>query len=72
MTDRIDKLVEHAIGYTSEMLAADGKFWSVAERGLDKMLENLRIADAGHPALARLAAFIAAQNEVYGGGGARH
>ena len=72
MTDKIDELVAHAIAYTKSLLSADGLHWPVAKQGMRRMADNMRVGREGHPAIARLEAFIAEQDAIYAGAGTRH
>jgi hypothetical protein len=71
MTDRIENIVEKALLYTEEILAAAAADWSVARIGLSKMAANIRNAAPDHPALQTLVRYIEENDARYGAGAGR-
>ncbi len=64
MADRIEEIVNRAIKHTLTILDSSRGGWSAARKGLIKIHDDLAFGAPGHPALARLKAFIAAQDEA--------
>ncbi len=56
--DKIELIVERAIAYTESILLRAPHHIGAAREGLERMRENLARGAPGHPALARLEAFI--------------
>jgi hypothetical protein len=59
MADNIEEIVNRAIEHTLTILESSRGEWSVARKGLGRIHDDLAFAAPGHPALARLKAFIA-------------
>jgi hypothetical protein len=59
MADKIEGIVEQAIGYTRPLLEASPDRWSAARQGLRRIHEELVREAPDHPALSRLRSFVA-------------
>jgi len=66
MADKIEEIVNRAIEHTLTILGASRGAWSVARKGLERIHDDLAFAAPGHPALARLKAFIGDQDRTRG------
>ncbi len=64
MADKIEEIVNRAIENTLTILGASRAGWRVARTGLEKIHDNLALGAPGHPALRRLKAFIADQDQA--------
>ena len=65
MADKIEEIVNRAIENTLTILGAARAEWRVARMGLKKIHDNLAFGAPGHPALRRLKAFIADQDQAH-------
>jgi hypothetical protein len=64
MADEIERIVERAIEHTLALLANARAQWDVARDGLGKVHDDLALRAPGHPAVARLKAFVASQDQA--------
>jgi hypothetical protein len=64
MADMIEAIADRAIEHTRTILVASLCDWRVARRGLQIIHDDLSRRAPEHPALARLKAFIARENET--------
>jgi hypothetical protein len=58
VSDKIAKIVEHAIAYTEEILQKAPQHYQVALDGLERMRQNLMLGAEDHPALRILEDYI--------------
>jgi hypothetical protein len=66
MTDRNEELVERAIRFTSDIVAARVAHWRVARLGLIKIAARIDALTPDHPALEVLRRFISANDSLFG------
>ena len=64
MADNIEEIVDRAIEHTLAILETSRADWSVARKGLAKIHADLAFRAPGRPALDRLKAFIARQDQA--------
>jgi hypothetical protein len=64
MADMVEEIVDRAIEHTRTILAAAPYDWRIARKGLQIIHDDLARRAPEHPALARLKAFIAHENET--------
>ena len=62
-----ESLIDHAIAHTRAYLQTPGGDRRIAQAGLERILVDLAARAPGHPALLRLAAFIADLRRVGAG-----
>jgi len=67
MTDRIDKIIDHAMDYTKALLANETTQWPAAREGLERILADLGRGAPDHPGLRRLRRFIDDLSLIHGG-----
>jgi hypothetical protein len=68
MADIIEEIVDRAIEHTRTILAAAPYDWRIAQKGLQIIHDDLGRRAPEHPALVRLKAFIANEDETRRGG----
>ena len=56
--DKIEEIVDRAIAYTEDILQKAPQHYQVALNGLERMLQNLMLGAADHPALRKLEDYI--------------
>jgi hypothetical protein len=66
MADKIEEIVNRAIEHTLTIVESSRGEWRVARKGLERIYDDLAVGAPGHPALARLKAFIADQDRARG------
>jgi hypothetical protein len=64
MVDSIDEIVGRSIRHARRMLGEDHNDWPTTRRALSTILADLEARYPNHPSLARLRAFIAANESA--------
>ena len=65
MVDSIDEIVGRSIRHARRMLGEGHYDWPTARRGVRTILADLEARSPNHPSLARLRAFIAANDRAW-------
>jgi hypothetical protein len=67
MVDSIDEIVGRSIRHARRMLGKGHYDWPTTSRALTTILADLEARSPNHPSLARLRAFIAANDRAWSG-----